>query len=201
MSAGGRKKQRMPYRLLIVGMVSLVVGVVLWYMFLFRDQQAKLRRLAEEIGAREAQVKEWVEATKRLPDSHEQYAELRATHHQLLSRIPESGRVHGLAEEVIALGKGQGCRIAYVGVPFSKLFTGAENGSAIRGVTVVPLRLIVDGEFLAVGRFMESLADLPYFAGYGNLEIDRDDQGNRVEADLSVDIYVREGEIVGRGGA
>jgi Tfp pilus assembly protein PilO len=196
-------EELMPSRRVIAGLAAVVVGAVLWYVLLFRDQQAELVRLDGEIAALEGQVAEWVEATKRLSDYHEEYTALQETHHQLLSQIPVSGRVYGLAEEIIAMARERGCRVGYVGIPFSRLFAGGGGGGVVvRGLDVVPIRLVVEGDFLSVGRFMESLASLPFFAAFGDLEIDRSSDGvDRVEADFHVNIFVREESRTGREGA
>jgi len=177
---------------------SIVIIVFLWYKFLFLNQQADLERLRAEINKVEADVSGWMVETKNLSDFQNEYQILRENHRQFIFAIPETNEVQELAEQIIGIGKNHGCRVTYVGVPVSRFFDEKVPGEPGE-VMVIPLMLIIKGNFIPVGEFLESLSELAFFASFGELEISR---ANRIgieelETNLWLNIYVKSDTLKG----
>jgi hypothetical protein len=177
-------------------------------MFLFRAQRAELQRLEGEIDLHEGRISEWISCTKNMSGDHKEFTALQEMHRQILSKIPEAGRVHDLAEQIVDLGRRRDCRVTYVGVPFTSLFSSggdAKPSTTFGGLGILPLRLVVEGRFLAVGAFMESLVGLPFVASFGEVEVHRrSGDPSEVEAEFTIRVLTREvsslGEVVSEAG-
>jgi Tfp pilus assembly protein PilO len=177
---------------------SMVLIVFLWYKFLFLDQQADLERLRGEIEKVEADVSGWMVETKNLSDYQNEYQALRENHSRFLFAIPETNEVQELAEQIIGMGKNHGCRVAYVGVPVSRFFDDKVTGEPGE-VMIIPLMLIIKGNFIPVGEFMESLSRLSFFASFGELEMSRSSRIGieELETNLWLKIYVKRDTLKG----
>jgi len=182
------------YKRTLAGVVFMALIIFLWYSQLFQRQKDELARLEREIEDVELLVSNWVSETRNLSDYHNEYANLEKEQHQILSEIPEARQVHELAQQLIEIGKSHDCRVTYVGIPFSEFFSGDEKGGSSRqgDVMILPLKLIVEGSFVSIGHYMETLSGLPLFNAFGELEMDRmSPDGDELESNFSLYVYLK----------
>jgi Tfp pilus assembly protein PilO len=187
---------------LIIGGISIGLIVFLWYHYVFKSQKADIDRLDEEIRKVETLVSEWVADTKSLADYKSEFANLESQQQKILSEIPRPYQVQELSQQLIDLGKSYGCQVSYVGIPFSEFFSNDEEKifPEQNDVTILPLHLVVRGEFVPVGYFMEALADLPFFAAFGELEMSRVSQEeNILESSFSMMVFLVQDSNEGTG--
>ncbi len=181
---------------LLLGACAMAAVIFLWYSFIFVEQRKELREVGQDIAEMESLVSSWTEETRNLSQYHDEYVSLEKERTRFFSTLPGARQVRGMAEEIIKTGKSNECVVTYVGVPFADLFS-PDNGEAAAGdskVLVLPFQLVVRGHYVPIGRFLRSLADLPYFASFGELEISRI-SGRRqdLEANFSMMVYIKRG--------
>ncbi len=182
----------------LLAVAFMAIVVLVWYKFLFLKQQAGLASLRAEMERVETDVTGWMAETKSLSDYQKEYQALKENHWRFLSRIPEKDQVQELAEEIIEMGRTYDCRVTYVGVPVSRFF-GEGDPSESGEVMIIPLMLIIRGDFIPVGEFMGSMSRLSYFASFGEIEMSRSDRmgAEELETNLWMNIYVKRDSLKG----
>jgi Tfp pilus assembly protein PilO len=183
-------------RILIAGLMTGVV-IILWYHYLFREQQRNLTSLEGEIIDTETLVATWIAETKNLSEYQDKYMVLKEEQQRVLSKIPSIHQVDHLSRRLIALGKNYHCRITYFGIPFAEFFSrertiGSSNGGEI---LVMPLQMVVEGDFASIGLFVDALSKLPFFTAFGEFEMRcLSNDGEELEMDLSMMIFLIDDE-------
>lgn len=180
-------------RVLIAGLITGVV-IVLWYHYLVREQRRNLASIEGEIIDTEMLVATWIAETKNLSEYQDKYVVLKEEQERVLSKIPSIHQVDHLSRHLIALGKNYHCSITYFGIPFAEFFSrertiGSSDG---REILVMPLQMVVEGDFASIGLFIDALSKLPFFTAFGEFELRRlSNDGEELEMDLTMMVFLK----------
>ncbi len=181
--------KRVPIAGLLLGIV-----IILWYQFLFREQRRNLASLEGEIIDMESLVATWVAETKNLSEYQDKYVILQEEQQRILSQIPSLHHVDHLSQNLITLGKNYHCTITYFGIPFAEFFSGESTIGSSDGkeILVMPLQMVVEGDFASIGHFIDALSELPFFTAFGEFEMSRpSNDSEELEMDLSMMVFLK----------
>lgn len=159
-----------------------------WYMAYYGPLQRDIQHLEQEVAIRRGEIeKGWREAMAA-PDLERRAGDVRAKLALRKATFPSLEALPDLMKHLVELSEPLGLRLTY-GEPLEAVSEGMQNRE---GVATLPIRLHVEGPFLFVGRYLTTLADLPYFAGFGAFQCRRAEESLFVEATVEVYMYVLE---------
>lgn len=175
-------------RALLIGLaVCVLLGVFAW--FVLYQPRLKARQVSAAEAAKLAkELHETKERVKGMPRLRQRLAELQETKAAFEARIAPRSEVLTLLHRLAKLAAEQRVRFLEVAPPGLDTLLEQEDASVpLRGL---PFAVTVQGRFIDIGRYVESLDRFPYFVRVPDFEVNaREDIRPEVEVKLLLNLY------------
>lgn len=183
-------------RILLIGLVAYVLLGIFAVAVLYRPRLAARQRSAAEVAQLSRQLAETRERVKGIGRLRARIVELEASEAAFAARIVPRPELLPVLERLAQLA--QDAKIRFVEVAPPGLDTLLQQESPSVPLRAVPFLVTVQGRYLDVGRYVESLKEFPYFVRVPDFEITaREDIRPEVEIKLLVNLFT---SSLGAGG-
>jgi Tfp pilus assembly protein PilO len=175
-------------RALIIGLAVCLLLAVLAVFFLYRPRFDVRQRNAAEAATLQKQLDETRARVKGIGKLRQRAEDLQATNSAFLSRVVPRSEMLTTLRQMAQLAANYKVRFLEIAPPSLDTLLRQETPAApLRGV---PFMVTVQGRYIDVGRYVESLDKFPYFVRVPDFEINaREDIRPEVEAKLLVNLY------------
>jgi Tfp pilus assembly protein PilO len=175
-------------RVLLIGLVVYgLLAIAAWFL-LYQPRLQSRRRTAAQVVELQKQLDETRARVKNIGRLRQRVGELQEANAAFIARvIPRSQMLtmlRRLAEEAAAK------KVRFLEIAPPGLDTLLQEESPASPLRSVPFLITVQGRYLDVGRYVESLRDFPYFVRVPDFEVNaREDIRPEIEAKLLLNLY------------
>jgi Tfp pilus assembly protein PilO len=175
-------------RVLLIGLVAYVLLAIAAWFLLYQPRLQTRQRYASERVELQKQLDETRERVKGIGRLRQRVADLQAANAAFIARVvPRSQMLtmlRRLADEAAAR------KVRFLEIAPPGLDTLIQEETPDVPLRSVPFMITVQGRYLDIGRYVESLASFPYFVRVPDFEVNaREDIRPEVEAKLLVNLY------------
>ncbi len=184
-------------RVVLIGIVIYVVlGIGFWFL-LYQPRLNARQKTVAEIKELQKQLDETKARIAQMPKLRAKKEQLGMEIAGIWERVVPRSEMLGLFRQLAQEAERQRVRFLEVAPPGLDTLLEEEGPSA--QVRPVPFMVTVQGRYLDIGRFVEGLAQYPYFVRVPDFDINaREDIRPEVEAKMLVNIYAS--SLAGRRG-
>jgi len=175
-------------KVLLIGLIAGVALAVFFVFVLYQPRLAAQRRSAAEVARLSKELAATRERVKGIGRLRARLTELEATNAAFSARVaPRSGMLSLLAR-LATEAQQQKVQFLEIAPPGLDTLLQEENaGTPLRGV---PFLITCQGRFIEVGRYLEGLAQFPYFIRVPDFEVNaREDIRPEVEVKFLLNLY------------
>jgi len=174
-------------RVLIIGLAAYVV-LALLAVFLLYQPRLKAR---QENSAKAAELQKQLDETrarvKGIGKLRERVAELEQANAQFIARVVPRSQMLSMLRQLAQLGVDRKVRFLEIAPP--SLDSLLQQESPTTPLRTVPFMVTVQGRYMDIGQYVESLDKFPYFVRVPDFEVTaREDIRPEVEAKLLVNL-------------
>ena len=174
-------------RIVLFAVVVCVVGSA-WYLAYYRSLRRSIQSLEAAIATRRQHVDKGSRMVVIVPLLQKQAEEVRDELALRKTAFPHADALPELTTHLMELGDPLGLRL----VASEPLEMASEGIAGKGGIGTLRIRLHLEGPFLSVGKYMERVADLPCFAGFGGFDCRREEGQLSVNAIVELYVHVLE---------
>jgi Tfp pilus assembly protein PilO len=175
-------------RILVAGLAAYVLLAVFAVVVLYRPRLAARQRNAAQVVDLRKQLDETKARVKGIARLRERVEELQAADAAFVARVIPRSQMLSMLRQLAALANEQQVRFIEIAPP--GLDTLLEEESPTAPLRSVPFVVTVQGRYLDIGHYVESLDRFPYFVRVPDFEVTaREDIRPEVEAKLLVNLY------------
>jgi Tfp pilus assembly protein PilO len=175
-------------RILVVGLAAYLLLAIFAVIVLYRPRLAARQRNAAQVADLRKQLDETKARVKGIGKLRSQVAELDAANAAFTARVIPRAQMLSMLRELAGLAGERRVRFLQVAPP--GLDTLLQQESPSTPLSSVPFMVTVQGRYLDIGQYVESLDKFPYFVRVPDFEVNaRDDIRPEVEAKLLVNLY------------
>jgi len=161
-----------PYikKILLFGCGGIIIFIIAWYAILYRTLHNKQNSITQEINALEKNLKDMKTAPGEIEKLMEEIellnTEIAKEHTKIRPRSELLQISEAIAEKATSLG-----------LDISRIIPEKENviQESDEEVIRIPIQIWLSGEYVSLGRFIESLEDLPFLVRSGSFQMSSDD--------------------------
>ena len=175
-------------RVLIIGLaVYLLLAIFVWFA-LYQPRLKARQRNAAQAAQLQKQLDDTRERVKGIGRLREQVAELQQSNAQFIARVVPRSQMLSMLRELAQLAADRKVRFLEIDPP--SLDTLLQQESPTAPLRSVPFLITVQGRYIDIGQYVESLDKFPYFVRVPDFEVNaREDIRPEVEAKLLVNLY------------
>ncbi|MGC8797697.1 MAG: type 4a pilus biogenesis protein PilO [candidate division WOR-3 bacterium] len=175
-------------RVVLIGIVIYVVlGIGAWFLLYQPRIKARQKTMAE-IRDLQKQLEETKARIAQMPRLRQRKEQLEAEISGIWARVVPRSQMLSLFRDLAREAEQQ--RVHFLEITPPGLDTLLQEEGPSAQVRPVPFMVTVQGRYLDIGRFVEGLADYPYFVRVPDFDFSaREDIRPEVEAKLLVNIY------------
>lgn len=175
-------------RVLLVGLiVCLLLGVIAAFV-LYRPRIQARQVNAAEVASLKKQLDETRERVKGIGRLRERVAQLQETNAAFVARVIPRSQMLSMLRQLAQLASDRKVRFMEIQPP--GLDTLLQQESPTSPLRSVPFTVTVQGRYMDVGQYVESLDKFPYFVRVPDFEVNaREDIRPEVEVKLLVNLY------------
>jgi Tfp pilus assembly protein PilO len=175
-------------RALIIGLAICLLLAVFAVFVLYRPRIEVRQRNAAEAATLQKQLEETRARVKGIGRLRQRVEELQAANSAFISRVVPRSEMLTTLRQMAELAASYKVRFLEIAPPSLDTLLRQETPTApLRGV---PFLVTVQGRYIDVGRYVESLDKFPYFVRVPDFEISaREDIRPEVEAKLLINLY------------
>lgn len=178
----------MQRRILLIGIVAYVLIGIFFVAVLYRPRLAARQRSAAEVARLSRELAETRERVKGIGRLRARVAELEAAEAAFAARVVPRSDLLPVMQQLAKLA--QEARVRFVEIAPPGLDTLLQQESPTAPLRAVPFVVTVQGRYLDIGKYVESLKDFSYFVRVPDFEVTaRDDIRPEVEMKLLVNLY------------
>jgi Tfp pilus assembly protein PilO len=174
-------------RVLIIGLAAYVVLALLAIFLLYRPRiQARAENSAQAVQMQK-QLDETRARVKGIGKLRERVAELEQANSQFIARVIPRSQMLSMLRQLAQLGADRKVRFLEIAPPSLDSLLQQENPAV--PLRTVPFMVTVQGRYIDIGQYVESLDKFPYFVRVPDFEVNaREDVRPEVEAKLLVNL-------------
>ena len=175
-------------RVLIIGLaVYLLLAIFVWFA-LYQPRLKARQRNAAQAAQLQKQLDDTRERVKGIGALREQVAELQQANAQFIARVVPRSQMLSMLRQLAQLAADRKVRFLEIDPP--SLDTLLQQESPTAPLRSVPFLITVQGRYIDIGQYVESLDKFPYFVRVPDFEVNaREDIRPEVEAKLLVNLY------------
>jgi Tfp pilus assembly protein PilO len=175
-------------RILVIGLAVYLILAIFAVVVLYRPRLAARQRNAAQVADLRKQLEDTKARVKQIGQLRARVAELDAANAAFTARVIPRAQMLSMLRELAVLAINQKVRFLEVAPPGLDTLLQQETSSS--PLSSVPFMVTVQGRYLDVGQYVESLDKFPYFVRVPDFEVNaRDDIRPEVEAKLLVNLY------------
>ncbi len=163
------KKLRQRDITIIIGVVTLLLGV-LWWFYMFQPSKARVVELETEITALNDKIDIGETAKRNLPQLEEQLAQAQADKAEFLRQLPRASEVSSLIETLRQTASAQG-------VTLTSLNQGSIADGVIQDIRSIDFSLVTSAPYLPTMAFLDTLEGLKRFTKVRQVGLSKTDEG------------------------
>lgn len=176
-------------KVLFGGLIALIVIIIVFVVFLYRPIMIKNRKIDKEIVELKKKIKENEEMAQDISRLRQTVAELEQKQQAFMMRIVPRKEMLATVRQLVDLSDGYNLVFSEIKPP--GLDTILESDKPTAPIKPIPFLLTIQGRYIDIARYIESLTDFPYFLRTPEIEIiGREDLRPNVEARLLINLYV-----------
>jgi len=175
-------------KVLLVGLIAAVALAVFFVFVLYQPRLAAQRRSAAEVARLSRELAATRERVKGIGRLRARLTELEATNSAFAARVAPRSTMLSLLARLASEAQQQKVQFLEIAPPGLDTLLQEENASTpLRGV---PFVVTCQGRFIEVGRYLEGLAQFPYFIRVPDFEVNaREDIRPEVEVKFLMNLY------------
>ncbi len=176
-------------KFLFGGIIGLVVVAIIFVIFLYRPHLVRNKAIEKEITALRKEIRENEQMAKDIPRLQAQVNELEQAQRDFMSHVVPRSEMLAVVRQLVTLSEGYNLTFTEIRPPGLDTVIQPDNSDS--PLKPVPFILTVQGRYLDISRYLESLLKFPYFLRTPEIEItSRTDLQPMVEARLLINLYV-----------
>jgi Tfp pilus assembly protein PilO len=171
------------------GLIGIVVIIIIFIIFLYHPIISSNRETEKEISSLRKKIKENEEMAKDISRLREQVINLEESQQDFMARVIPRSEMLAVVRQLVELSAGYNLVFTEIKPPALDTVIQADNSDS--PLKPVPFILTIQGRYLDIARYVESLLDFPYFLRTPEIEVtSRDDIRPSVEVRLLINLYV-----------
>ena len=176
-------------RVLIVGLaVYLLLAIFVWFV-LYQPRIRARQRNATQTAQLQKQLDETRARVKGIGRLREHVAELQQANAQFIARVVPRAQMLSMLRQLAQLAAERKVRFLEIAPPSLDSLLQQESPTA--PLRNVPFLITVQGRYIDIGHYVESLDKFPYFVRVPDFEVNaREDIRPEVQAKLLVNLFV-----------
>ncbi|MBN2536664.1 type 4a pilus biogenesis protein PilO [candidate division WOR-3 bacterium] len=175
-------------RVLLIGLVVCILLGVFAFFVLYQPQLKARQASTAEVEDLNKQLEETRQRVKQMPRLRARLVELEEANAAFSARVVPRDEVLTTVRRLADIAQGQRVRFLEVSPPGLDTLLREETSST--PVRSVPFMVTVQGRYMDVGRYVESLDRFPYFVRVPDFEVTaREDIRPEIEVKLLVNLY------------
>ena len=175
-------------RILVVGLAVYLLLAVFAIIVLYRPRLAARQRNAAQVTDLRKQLEETKARVKGIGRLRERVVEMQAANEAFVARVVPRSQMLTMLRQLAQLAVDRKVRFLEIAPPSLDTLLQVETPSA--PLRSVPFLVTVQGRYIDVGQYVESLDKFPYFVRVPGFDVTaRDDIRPEVEAKLLVNLY------------
>ena len=174
-------------RVLIIGLAAYVVLALLAVFLLYRPSLQARQRNAAQSAQLQKQLDDTRARVQGIGQLRQRLAELQQANAQFVARVVPRSQMLSMLRQLAQLGADRKVRFLEIAPP--SLDTLLQQESPTTPMRSVPFTVTVQGRYIDIGQYVESLDKFPYFVRVPDFEVNgREDIRPEVEAKLLVNL-------------
>jgi Tfp pilus assembly protein PilO len=174
-------------RVLIIGLAAYLVLALLAVFLLYRPRLQARQQNAAEAAQLQKQLDETRARVKGIGKLRERVAELQQANAQFIARVVPRSQMLSMLRQLAQLAADRKVRFLEIAPPSLDSLLQQESPTA--PLRSVPFMVTVQGRYIDIGQYVESLDKFPYFVRVPDFEVNaREDIRPEVEAKLLVNL-------------
>ncbi len=174
-------------RVLIIGLAICLVLALLAVFFLYQPRLKARQQNAAQAAQLQRQLDETRARVKGIGKLRERAAELQQANVQFIARVVPRSQMLSMLRQLALLAEDRKVRFLEIAPP--SLDSLLQQESPTTPLRTVPFTVTVQGRYVDVGQYVESLDKFPYFVRVPDFEVSaREDIRPEVEAKLLVNL-------------
>jgi Tfp pilus assembly protein PilO len=175
-------------RVLIVALAAYLLVAIFAVFVLYQPRLAARQRNAAQAAQLQKQLDETRARVKGIGKLREKVADLQKTNAEFVARVIPRTQMLSMLRRLAQLAADRKVRFLEIAPP--SLDTLLQTESSTAPLRSIPFLVTVQGRYLDIGQYVESLDKFPYFVRVPDFEVNaREDIRPEVEAKLLVNLY------------
>jgi Tfp pilus assembly protein PilO len=175
-------------RVLFGGLIGLLIITIIFIFFLYVPKIVRRNAIDKEVAALRKQVKENEAMARDLVKMRTQVTDLEESERSFMSRVAPRSDILTTIRQLVILG--QPYNLLFTGIQPPGLDTLMQSDKTDRPLAPIPFVITVQGRYLDVAQYIESLKEFPYFLRTPEIEItSKDEIRPNVEVRILINIY------------
>lgn len=175
-------------RVLLGGLIGILLVIIIFAMFLYRPKIIRSVNVDKEVASLRKQVKENEAMARDLVKMRTQVADLEDAERSFMSKVAPRSDILSIVRQLIILG--QPYHLVFTVIQPPGLDTLMQVDKTDRPLAPIPFVITVQGRYLDIAQFIESLKEFPYFLRTPEIEItSKDEISPNIESRILINIY------------
>jgi Tfp pilus assembly protein PilO len=175
-------------RVLFGGLIGILIVIIIFVVFLYRPKIIRSANVAKEVASLRKQVKENEAMARDLVKMRTQVADLEDAERFFMSKVAPRSDILTIVRQLIILG--QPYHLVFTGIQPPGLDTLMQIDKTDRPLAPIPFIITVQGRYLDIAQYIESLKEFPYFLRTPEIEItSKDEIRPNIETRILINIY------------
>ncbi len=175
-------------RVLIIGLAAYLLLAIFFWFALYQPRLQARQRNAAQASQLQKQLDETRARVKGIGRLRERVAELDKANAEFVARVVPRSQMLSMLRQLAQIAADRKVRFLEIAPP--SLDTLLQQESPTAPLRSVPFLITVQGRYIDIGQYVESLDKFPYFVRVPDFEVTaREDIRPEVEAKLLVNLY------------
>lgn len=150
---------------------SLAAVVILWYAGLYRPQAQMSEQVRNQVNSLSQEVKAVTATEPRIEKLRQRLALLDSSIQQMEAKIYPKQRLPEVLIMMQEEGRKHGLQFKSIFPDYDILFTQDSTLVSSTGLMRIPVHFIMEGSYVPLGRYLETLPDMPWRVVVGGVDI------------------------------
>jgi Tfp pilus assembly protein PilO len=175
-------------KILFGGIVVLIVLAILSVVFLYQPKIQARGKIQAEVNDLKTQIADLKEQVKGISAVRRQAVQLEEQNSELMSHVAPRDQLLTILRELAKLGERD--NITFLEITPPGLDTMLQVETQDKPIRPVPFQIVIQGRYIDIGNYVESLNQFPYFVKVPEFEITgKEEIRPGVEARLLLNLY------------
>jgi Tfp pilus assembly protein PilO len=159
------------YRRLAIRAGSLVSIVLLWYFVLYRPQSQTSKEARVQVDRLGKEIQAITATEQKLEMLRRRLAIVDSSIERLESKVYPKQRLPEILQEMEIRGRQFDLRFKSIFPDYAIMFTEDSSEVSPAGLMRVPVHFIIEGGYISLGRYLETLPEMPWAVTVGGLDV------------------------------